>query len=157
MKTLAEILKEIFNEIELNYQNPENQNIFTFRIKADNTDISMMINCDDAQQTIYCYADFPVKTPQLKHIAVIRTINRINYSYPYATLALDESDGQLMARSVMNTDDGAVNSKVVLALMQGCMNIIDGNLKEIMGIIFNTDEVFTEDKISNHKVIHGLN
>lgn len=157
MKTLAEILKEIFNEIELYYQNPENQNIFTFRIKADNTDISMMINCDDAQQTIYCYADFPVKIPQLKHIVVIRTINRINYSYPYATLALDESDGQLVARAIINTDDGAINSKVVFALMQGCMNIIDGNLKEIMGIVFSTEEVFTEDKISNHKVIHGLN
>jgi len=57
----------------------------------------------------------------------------------------------------MNTDDGAINSKVVLALIQGCMNIIDGYLKEIMGIIFNTEEVFTEDKIFNHKVIHGLN
>lgn len=157
MKTLAEVLKGIFNEIELNYQNQENRNVFTFRIKAENTDISMVMNCDDAQQMIYCYADFPIRIPTVKQIAVLRKINLINYHYAHATLSLDESDGQLMARATMNTDDGAINSKVVLALMQGCVNIIDGHIKEIMGIIFSTEEVFAEEKISDHKVIHGLN
>lgn len=157
MKPLRKIIEEIFNEIELNYQIRENQDAFTFWIKAENTDISMILSYNDDQQVIYCYADFPVKIPKTKQIAVIRAINDINYNYLYATLVLDESDGQLVARAIMNTDDGAINSKVVLALIQGCMNIIDGYLKEIMGIIFNTEEVFTEDKIFNHKVIHGLN
>ena len=158
MKPLDEILKEIFDEAELKYQHDEERSLFSIRLKAENTDVTLILKYDDTQQMIYCYSDFPVKIPKVKYISVLRAINVINYKYSHATFALDEADGQLLARACMNTDDGAINSKVVFALIQGCVNIIDFYLKELMSLIFKgDDEVFTEEIISNQKVINGLN
>lgn len=158
MRPLAEILKEIFNDAELNFQYAEEQNLFSLCIKTENTDVSLILKCDDAIQMIYCYADFPIKIPKVKQLEIIRAINRINYNYAHATFALDESDGQLLAKSSMNTDDGAINCKVVFALIQSCVNLIDFYLKDLMSIVFKSDiNIFTEEYISNYKVINGLN
>ena len=98
MKALTEIIKDIFAELELKYLYAEEQSLFSFRLKTQNSDVNLVLRCDDAQQMISCFADFPVKIPKVKHIAVLRAINVINYNYYHATLTLDELDGQLMAR-----------------------------------------------------------
>ena len=58
----------------------------------------------------------------------------------------------------MNTDEGAVNRAVVIALIYGCLNIIDLNLNEILSLIYKDEpQVFIEEIITNQKVINGLN
>ncbi|MCB6981880.1 YbjN domain-containing protein, partial [Bacteroides uniformis] len=60
-----------------------------------------------------CHMSLPVKVPQEKREAVLWKINNFNYDNPGVCMSMDANDGEVVAVMLVNTDDGAINDRII--------------------------------------------
>ena len=142
MKTLGEKVGEYLDKEGIHYhmQQRESTDIIFFTLGMDLFDIQMRIFCDNGLELILCMADAPVKIPEEKRIETMRLISRINFRVRYGALCLDETDGQLLARTALNTDGDSLTEQLFLIAWHTCVSLLDDHLSEIMGVVYRQDQ-----------------
>ncbi len=143
-----QILEEIFNERDLNFdvKKVEEKTIFRLPMSAKNCPgLNVHLNVSehgDAQ--LRCYLAENVKEHQRD--ALLEVINSLNGRYRYITLSID-SDGDILSTydfTFFSTDEETI-TRQVLTMLYLVSDIMDKCIPKIMKAIWSTQKDDDED------------
>lgn len=140
LKPLRIHLQEFLEQVEADYQYDDENHCYTFGMTSNGMGIRAFILYNEENDWMRCHIPMPAKVPEEKRTAVILLLNKINNGCPGICLNMDEEDGEIVATMLVNTDDGAINHKIINAMIQTCYNIIDDCIPKVMRIIYQQPE-----------------
>lgn len=140
LKPLRIHLQEFLESIGADYQHDEANHLYAFGMTSNGMNIRAFILYNEENDWMRCHIPMPIKVPEDKRTAIILLLNKMNYEAPGICLSMDEEDGEVIATMVANTDDGAINHKIINAMIQTCYNVIDKCIPKTMRIIYQQPE-----------------
>lgn len=149
MKTVEELIvvkplrlhiQEFLDRAEAKYSSDEEHNLFSFTMENNGMGINVYIVYNEEGSWIRCHMLLPVRIPEEKMDAVLWKINKFNYDNPGVCMSMDTNDGEVVAVMLVNTDDGAINDKVINAMIFSCYNALDACIPDIMCIVYQRPE-----------------
>ena len=145
MKTVGELIvvkplrlhiQEFLDRAEAKYSSDEEHDLFSFTMENNGMGINVYIIYNEEGSWIRCHMSLPVRILEEKRDAVLWKINKFNYDNPGVCMSMDTNDGEVVAVMLVNTDDGAINDKVINAMIFSCYNALDACIPDIMCIVY---------------------
>lgn len=140
LKPLRIHLQEFLESVDADYQHNEANHLYAFGMTSNGMNIRAFILYNEENDWVRCHIPMPAKVPQEKRTPVILLLNKLNNDSQGICLSMDEEDGEVVASMLANTDDGAVNHKIINAMIQTCYHVIDDCIPKIMRIIYQQPE-----------------
>lgn len=133
-------MKKIFNTIiealqdgeVKHYAADEETGCVDFCIDGNKATYHVHFYTDEKQELILCLTLFPIKVPIERIPSMSIILNRINNTNLITNLVVDPEDGMLQCRFPCTVDDGAINKKIVAAVMCNTINCFEQNYDEII-------------------------
>lgn len=133
MKKIFNTIIEALQEGEVkHYVADEEKGCVDFCIDGEKATYHVHLYAEEEQELVLCATVFPIKVPQDRILKMCDLINRINNSNLVTSLVVDPEDGLLQCRFPSTVDDGAVNKKIVAAVMCNTINCFETNYEEIL-------------------------
>ena len=133
---VTDTIREVLNEAEINYEFHAEDNVFTFILSCENTDLNMVIHADDEGEWFRCYAALPVRFPKERFAELLFTVNTINLQRTAACLRLNPESGIISASMLVNVDDGCIGPKMFLCNMHEVVRLLDEEVPELMRVVY---------------------
>lgn len=140
LKPLRIHLQEFLESVGADYQHDEANHLYAFGMTSNGMNIRAFIFYNEEYDWMRCHIPMPVKVPEEKRTTVILLLNKLNNASQGICLSMDEEDGEVVASMLANTDDGAVNHKIINAIIQTCYHVIDDCIPKIIRIIYQQPE-----------------
>lgn len=141
MNTLGQRVADFLDKDEIRYRSEQRNNIeiFLFTLGMKQFDLHVTILCENDIDLVLFLAEAPVKIPREKRLETMRLISRINFHTRFGALCLDEEDGQLIARTALNTDDDALTHNLFRIAWHTCATLLDDHLNEILTLVYQQE------------------
>lgn len=140
VKPLRLHIQEFLDRAEAKYTSDEEHHMFSFGMENNGMEINAYVLYNEEASWMRCHMSLPVRVPQEKREAVLWKINKFNYDNPGVCMSMDENDGEIVATMLVNTDDGAINDKLINAMILSCYNAWDACIPDIMCIVYQRTE-----------------
>lgn len=140
LKPLRIHLQEFLESVGADYQHDEANHLYASGMTSNGMNIRAFILYNEENDWMRCHIPMPAKVPQEKRTPVILLLNKLNNDSQGICLSMDEEDGEVVASMLANTDDGAVNYKIINAMIQTCYRMIDDCIPKIMRVIYQQPE-----------------
>lgn len=140
IKPLRTHIQEFLEQVEADYQYDEDNHCFTFGLTSNGMGVKALVMYNEENSWMRCHILMPAKVPEDKRVIIILLLNRMNNEFSGICLSMDEEDGEIIATMLVNTDEGAINHKVINAMIQTCYNVIDNCIPKVMRIIYQQPE-----------------
>lgn len=157
MKTLRLHIQEFLERADAKYVFDEEHNLFSFSMENNGMGIKVYLIYNEEASWIRCHMIVPVKVPKEKREVVLWEINKFNYDNPGVCMSMDANDGEVVAVMVVNTDDGAINDKIINAMIFSCYNALDACIPNIMCILYQRPENILLQMANNNLVAGEVN
>lgn len=157
VKPLRMHIQEFLDRVEARYTFDEEHSLFSFSMDNNGLSIKVYLIYNEESEWMRCHMSLPVKVPKDKREAVLRKMNEFNYDHPGICLSMDMSDGEIVVTMLANTDEGAVNGKVINAMILSCYNAFDICIPEIMRLIYQQPENILMQMANNNSMVSGIN
>lgn len=157
VKPLRMHIQEFLDRVEAKYTLDEEHNLFSFSMDNNGLSIKVYLIYNEESAWMRCHMSLPVKVPKDKREAVLWKMNEFNYDNPGICLSMDVSDGEIVVTMLVNTDEGAVNGKIINAMILSCYNAFDVCIPEIMRIIYQQPENILMQMANNNSMVSGIN
>ena len=153
-KSLRLHIQEFLDRAEAKYTSDEEHNLFSFNMENNGMGINVYIIYNEEGAWMRCHMSLPVKVPQEKREAVLWKINNFNYDNPGVCMSMDANDGEVVAVMLVNTDDGAINDRIINAMIFSCYNALDVCIPDIMCIVYQRPENILL-QVANKNIVVG--
>lgn len=133
MKKIFNTIIEALQEAEIkHFVAEEEKSCVDFCIDGEKATYHVHLYAEEDQELLICATVFPIKVPQDRISEMCVLINRINDSNLVTSLVIDPEDGLLQCRFPATVDDGAINKKIVAAVMCNTINCFETNYEDIL-------------------------
>lgn len=140
VKPLRLHIQEFLDRAEAKYSSDEERNLFSLVMENNGMGLNVYIIYNEEASWMRCHMTMPVRVPEEKRDAVLWKINKFNYENSGVCMSMDANDGEVVAGMLVNTDDGAINDKIINAMILSCYNALDACIPDIMCIIYQRPE-----------------
>lgn len=140
IKPLRIQIQNFLENVDADYQCDEENQFFAFSMTSNGMTLKTFIIYNEENDWIRCHIPMPAKVPEQKRAAAILLLNKMNNGALGICLSMDEDDGEIVAAMMVNTDDGAINNKIINAMIQTCYNAMDACIPKIMRLIYQQPE-----------------
>lgn len=157
VKPLRMHIQEFLDRAEARYTLDEEHSLFSFNMENSGLSLNVYLIYNEESEWMRCHITMPVKVPKDKRSAVIWKMNGFNYDHPGISISMDVNDGEVVVAMLVNTDEGAVNGKIINAMILSCYNAFDVCIPEIMRIIYQQPENILMQMANNNSMVSGIN
>lgn len=157
IKPLHLHIQEFLDRAEARYTSDEEHNLFSFNMENNGMSINVYILYNEEGEWMRCHMSLPVRVPEEKREAVLWKINKFNYDNPGVCMSIDTNDGEVVAVMLVNTDDGAINDKIINAMIFSCYRALDACIPDIMCIIYQRPENILLQMANSNSVAGEVN
>lgn len=157
VKPLRMHIQEFLDRAEARYTLNEEHSLFSFNMENNGLSLNVYLIYNEESEWMRCHITMPVKVPKDKRSAVIWKMNGFNYDHPGISISMDVSDGEIVVTMLANTDEGAVNGKIINAMILSCYNAFDVCIPEIMRLIYQQPENILMQMANNNSMVSGIN
>ena len=133
MKKIFSTIIETLQEGEVkHFVADEEKSCVDFCIDGEKATYHVHLYAEEDQELLICATVFPIKVPQDRIPDMCVLINRINNSNLVTSLIVDPEDGLLQCRFTSTVDDGAINKKIVAAVMCNTINCFETHYEDLL-------------------------
>ena len=108
-----------------------NGSVFRYRI---------LVDVDEALQTVVVYGVFPVVVPAERRLAVAELIARLNWCFTLGAIELDFSDGEIRYRTGCDVEAGVLTPGMVLTMLGNVSASVDRYGGALMRVVFGSED-----------------
>ena len=133
MKKIFSTIIETLQEGEVkHFVADEEKSCVDFCIDGEKATYHVHLYAEEDQELLICATVFPIKVPQDRIPDMCVLINRINNSNLVTSLIVDPEDGLLQCRFTSTVDDGAINKKIVAAVMCNTIKCFETHYEDLL-------------------------
>ncbi|WP_455585988.1 hypothetical protein [Bacteroides sp.] len=157
VKPLRLHIQEFLDKAEAKYTLDEEHHIFSFNMENNGMGLNTFIIYNEEMAWMRCHMTLPVKVPKEKRERVLWEMNGYNYNNPGICISMDIDDGEVVVTMVANTDEGAINDRIINAMIFSCYNAFDACIPGIMRIIYQQPENILSQMANSNLVASEAN
>lgn len=108
----------------------------SFRLAGEHAEYDFLIAVDEASEMVVCYARAARHVPAARRAAVCELLTRINYDLALGCFEMDLGDGELLFRTGVDAEGGALSAGMVDSLVSVAFYTFDRFHPTIMRVAY---------------------